>query len=372
MTKAKRRRASPESPELGFIGILKDQFDKTHGYLGLAKAISKANGARASDPDVVDRRKLKKILEHDPELVLKVSELAALDRYLEPLGHGLAYNPLFLRSNLLQSIASAGKPVTFLLGSRRFDEIRLSHDHWDVRALAQIQRGVGSFAPEVRFDIRDVLLHEDLGGARYSVEKGKWTKLLADDGPSLVFLGTNRATHTTELALSRMFGVEPFDAGSKDKRSLPFHFAWARDVEDVYASAFHYTADELRAIDPRAARAVAESRASALEADGRVYLDRVKQKRQNERGASLGVCVAQRRPGGQVWMVLAGITGPATYAAARVASRLELNLTDDGGRVYWTAVYGTVHRDANRTSGTFLALKDEGAVGKVMSWPPGD
>jgi hypothetical protein len=350
--------------------ILSEHFHEKKTYVALAKAISAANQLTEKDKEPLDRRKLKKIVDGDQDLVLSIAELHALDRYLEPFGEGLAYNSLFLRANVLQTIADAGKPVTLLLGSKPIEDSRLNLDHWDVNALAEIQRGVSNFAPDVRFDIRDVLLHEDLKSARRSVNSGKWTDLLDDDhGPSLVCLGCNRATHAAEAMLSIMFDTDPFKDAPKTKAELPFHFVWPPDLDHVFPSAFRYTSDDISALDPKAAKIIEDKGASALEMGGVVHLDRLKQRKTSE---SYGVCVAQRRPGGQIWFVLAGVTGPATYAAARLAGKLALNLrpTRPGKatRPYWAAVRANVGRDLTRSFGNFLEVKDQEIVSGPHAW----
>ena len=350
--------------------VLAEHFREKKSYVALAKAISASNQLTEQDKEPVDRRKLKKIIEGDEDLVLSITELHALDRYLEPFGDGLAYNSLFLRANVLQTIADAGKPVTFFLGSKPVEDSRLNLDHWDVKALAEIQRGVSNFAPDVRFDIRDVLLHDDLKHARRSANTGKWTALLDDDqGPSLVCLGSSRATHASEVLLSKMFDITPFKDSPEANAKLPFHFVWPPDLDHVFPSAFRYSPSDLVPLDPKAAKIVQEKGASALEMGGEIYLDRHKQRKSSE---SYGVCVAQRRPGGQVWIVLAGVTGPATYAAARLAGDLALNLrpTRPGESCppYWTAVRANVQRDLTRSFGSFLTVETQEILSGPHAW----
>lgn len=365
-----QRRAPIDHPtELRIAKVLEDHLHEKHTYVALARAISAANHLHEDDKDALDRRKLKKIIDGDQDLVLSIDELRALDRYLEPLGEGLAYNNFFLRANILQTIADAGRPVKFLLGSRPVEDSRLNLDHWDVNALAEIQRGVGNFASNVRFDIRDVLLHGDVKAARRSVTSGQWTELLADDGPSLVCLGSSRATHASELLLARMFDVQPFEDSPESKARLPFHFVWPPDLDHLFPSAFRYTPEELAAFDPQAARLVHAQTASALEIGGTVYLDRLKQQYTSE---SYGVCVAQRRRGGQIWLVLAGVTGPATYAAARLANRLALHLPPTGpgepSKVHWAAVRAFVQRDRKRAFGAFLEVENQEILSGPHAW----
>ena len=52
--------------------------------------------------------------------------------------------------------------------------------------------------------------------------------------------------------------------------------------------------------------------------------------------------MAQRRAGGQIWLLVAGLTGPATYAAAKWVHRMPAGIDDrrpgQASRVYWNIV----------------------------------
>jgi len=372
MAKQSHPTLTDPSTELHIASVLAAHHREKKSFVALAKAIHEANHLGEKDKQPLDRRKLKKIVDGDPDLVLSMAELHALDRYLEPLGDGLAYNSFFKRSNALQTVAAANKPVTFLLGSKSVDGSRLSLDHWDVNAFAEIQRGVSRFSRDIRFDIRDVPLHEELKEARKSAAKGKWLTLLRNGGPSLVCLGSSRATHVAEVMLAKMFGTKPFVDDPALKAKLPFHFVWNSKLKHVFPSAFRYTAEDLEAIDPSASKIVQSKGASALEMGGTVHLDRLKQRNTTE---SYGVCVAQRRPGGQIWFVLAGVTGPSTYAAALLASSLALPLRpkdpdsrDRSSLPYWTAVRAIVQIDSSQTSGNFLTVANKEIISGPHAW----
>jgi len=215
------------------------------------------------------------------------------------------------------------------------------------------------------------VLHEKVKDARSSLMSEEWIKLLADDGPSLVCLGSSRAIHAAEFLLAKMFAVEPFDGSSKSKAELPFHFSWPSNLDHVFPSAFSYTAAELAARHPEIARFLKEGTASALEVRGTVYADRLKQRKGLE---SYGVCVVQRRPGGQVWLVLAGVTGPATYAAACLANRLAIHLApprpNQPSPVYSTPVHATIREDRARAFGTRFVVESQEILSGPHEWKP--
>ena len=65
-----------------------------------------------------------------------------------------------------------------------------------------------------------------------------------------------------------------------------------------------------------------------------------------KRVRSYGVIAAQRRPEGQIWVVIAGLTGPGTYAAATCLNAVEAPLPNaedpHRGQVLWAVVEATV------------------------------
>ena len=346
-------RATDESSqpvaELRLAKTLGERLFKEGSYTALAQAISEANGLRTDEngnrpKDAVDRRKLKNIVDGDEKLVFSVGELRALDRYLERYGHGLAYTPLFAKPDLLQSLADSGD-VTFLLGSKpERDNFRVNFSHWDVLAMGEIQRSVNAFAPHVYFDIREVRLQPDLDGTLRSIDESECSQLLSDDGPSVVSLASSRANPASDLMLSEMFGRATFaDVPMDEKRSLPFHLVWPSTQNYIVPSCFHLSDCDLGRYDRSAAEIVRNERAAALVVGEEVWVDGLTRKGY---GSTYGICVAQRRRRGQVWMVLAGLTGPATYATARLVKQMGTGLQGDelGGHspVYYTPIRGKI------------------------------
>lgn len=356
--------------DLRLSGILEERLRvEGNNYVALAAAVTAANKKGRDASDVIDRRKLKKIVERDPGLVLSMSELHFLDRYLEPLGLGLAYISIFDRPNVLESIADADYPVTFVLGSKPSDDYGLHLSHWDVMALAEIQRGVNRFSPGVLFDIRDVLLHGDVKNARRSVHHGRWVKLLDEDGPSLVCLGSGRANHAAEAILCKMCGVETFDAKASAKVGLPFHFVWPEERDHNFPSAFNRSPSDAGLT--RSEERSVKGGASALATAKGNFVDTLNR---SHRGVCFGVCAAQRRSNGQIWVVFAGVSGAATHATALLAGRLAFNLrskpTGENSPVLWAVVAASLSRDQRRAAGNFLIVTDPQVVSGPYEWPP--
>jgi hypothetical protein len=374
--------ASPTSTnsDLRLVRVLSKRKTEEGSYSALAEAIADCNpggepadpprGARKKRPAGVDRRKLKALVEGRGDVVLSLKELRALDRYLERYGEGLAYVPLFEKPDLMQTLAESGR-VTFLLGSKSGPEQNY-FAHWDVLAMAEIQRGVQPSEMSPRFDIQDVLLHEDLDSAAESVEGGDWTEHLGDQGPSLVCLGSSRTSPATEAMLCRMFDCPAFkDPPPDQKDRVPFHFIWKPGLDHVFPSHFHLQSDDICSRDPDAAKAVREREASAVVTAEDVFVDRV---RPGEKRNTYGVCVAQRRRRGQVWLVLAGITGVATFVAAKLAKNLATRLhkqePGQDSAVYWAVVKAQVAEDWHGPLTGVRSFAEESIVSGLHEWKP--
>jgi hypothetical protein len=319
----------------------------------------------------VDRRKLKSLVEGRGDVVLSLDELRALDCYLEHYGEGLAHVPLFEKPDLMHTLADSGR-VTFLLGSRPDHESR-NFSHWDVLAMAEIQRAINPSEISVRFNIQDVLLDEDLEKTVTSAENGIWVDLLHDQGPSLVCLGSSRTGSAAEVLLCRMFDCPHFkDPPLAQKRRLPFHFVWDPKLPYIFPSHFHMGSDDISLRDPEAADAIKRRKASAVVTGEHVFVDRLFHDR---KGDTYGVCVAQRRKRGQVWLVLAGVTGVATFVAAKLAKNLATRLYEqkrgEDSDVYWAVIKARVAEDPDRPLSTLRAFEEETIVSGMHAWRPG-
>jgi len=365
-----------DSVQVRLAGVIQKQEKHTRGYAALARLVTEAF-YRASDSkwqrgaettDVIDRRKLRRLAQGDLDVVLSLRELRALDIYLEPFGEGLAYRPLFEKPDLVQTLADSSD-VTFLLGSRMAGEDR-SFPHWDVLSMALLSRRLTASGANVRLDIRDVPMYPEF---KWSDPKrpDDWLSLFEDGGPSLVCFASNRTMAASEYMLSRMFEVEPFEeAADFDQDRLPFHFVWNPNLERVQDSSFRYGLEELESIDPTAAAQVRAGQGSALVFDDRAVVDRVTARHW---GDAYGVCVAQRRASGRVWLLLGGVSGPGTFAAARKASSVPIRLPEAGTRkhsaVHWAVISGRVPEE-HAADNQLLRALDEQMVTTPRTWAP--
>ena len=361
-----------DSVQIRLAGVIQKREKPAGGYAALARAITETY-YRAGDPswkrpkdttDIIDRRKLRRIALGDVDVVLSFKELRALDIYLEPYGESLAYRPIFEKPDIFQTLADSAN-VTFMLGSKKGGE-DTNFPHWDVVSMALLTRRLTASGANVRLDIQDVPMFPEFKWNDPD-RQDDWLELFADDGPSLVCFGSNRTMAAAEYMLAKMFDVEPF-VGAPYSDALPFHFAWNPTLKKVQESRFRCTIEELAAIDPEAAARVANREGSALVFDDRAVVDPVTA---CHWGDAYGLCVAQRRPGGQVWLLLGGVSGTGTFAAARMLSRVQIRLPEAGSgkhsAIHWSVVTGHVPEE-HKTYNKNLRDLNEQEVTRPRTW----
>jgi len=322
--------------DLRLSKILRKEKERLGSYDGLAKAISDASKGKG-----IDRRKLNRLAEGD-DVSLRISELVALDAYLAPRGEGLSVRPLFEQAGILAELSQAAS-VVFLLGSQpRIPEQRIDMSRWDVRSTAEIIRDMHRYRASIHFDIEDVIYPkpDQITGSK----KEPWEKWLGETQTSLVCVGSPRACRATEVVLCKMFEVKPFAAPVRGEKKLPFYFVWPHE-EHMFESRFADDGQSIQDIDPILAEEIQQRRfgAMALRTENGVLGVR-------QRGTAwtdYGVVVAQRRATGQIWLVLCGLSGPATYAAARAVKLIleAIPRTEPVGQhspIVWTIVEAAI------------------------------
>jgi hypothetical protein len=285
-------------------------------------------------------------------VVLSLADLRALDNYLERYGEGLAYVPLFQKPDQEQELWHFSR--------------------WDVLAMAEIQRGINTSEVSTRMDIQDVPLPEGSTDVAQSTDNAEWLELLDDQGPSLVCLGSSRTGPAAEAMLCKMFKRPRFeDALPAQKKSLPFHFVWSEKLPYVFSSHFRLRANDVFADNPDAAELIQQGKASAVAIGDRVLVDRMTQRRW---GDTYGVCVAQRRKRGQVWLVLAGVTGAATYVAAKLAKHLATRLDEakrgQNSDVYWAVIKASIESGYRLPYGRIREFSKEEIFEGPHVWQP--
>ena len=310
-------------PALRMAKALAERKEAEKGFLPLARAIHKLSSARKGQ-HVVDRRKLKAIVE-GKDVLFRTTELRAIDRYLERFGEGLAHRPFFEKEDMLRSLA-ATQNVTFLLGSRLDTQLkRLDFSHWDVNGMVDILRGLNRFPGHIRFDIQEVRRAVSQKEALES-RNAKWAKLLDTDGPSLVCLGSPRASQAAEIMLASMYDRVAFTSAA-DVEDPPFCFVWTGRFGPGARMPFTSTfAVEPEVLNARRAKKIRKD-GYGLMWDGEFLVSPHPSSRKGTK--SYAVVVAQRRKTGAIWIVVAGMTGVSTYAAAQMVPDIAATLNDD-------------------------------------------
>ena len=304
-----------------------------NNYSRLAEKINSAYHAdlkkRGKEPEhSIDRRKLKAIVE-DKQFVLNVWELEAFDVYLDAFGMGLSYRPILRRPSILETLTES-RHVVFLIGAKRHDtgyDLSL----WDFKAMAEIQRLVNNFTPFVRFDVEPIVLPESrrVDG---EIEKLKDRTFFQEAGPSLVILGSPRANLAAELAIRMMAAPQMPPQKVKELEDAPFRFVWSRNT--ALRSCVAIEPEKLGRDHPKLARK-AESQQWTLRIGD---ADHTASARRASPMTTYGVFLAQRRTRGQVWMVLSGLSGPATLGCAEIARRINRPLEGRPSSILWAPV----------------------------------
>jgi hypothetical protein len=329
--------------------IIKSHKLRYGGYDGLAKAIVKANNAEtdAFRKRRVDRRKLSDLAEGRQDVKLSVDELIALDVFLTPYGHGLGDNPLFKKERILNTFLE-NRDVIFLLGSYpKEPEFRDVLSDWDVEAMFEVLRAGYRYRSDIHFDYVKFRADETVGP-----EPQPWKDVLRRTNVSLCSIGSPTACFASEYMLAQMFGIRAFEESAE--ANVPFYFMWHHQrVAHIPRSAFSLLPSEperrrrgniqVFGKDDRALILPGPARRPYYFISGEVQAAR----------KEYGVVVAQRRDLGQIWMVVAGLTGPSTLAAAQAVTR-QLAMSLPGSTagvpspVLWAVIEAEIQANPNR------------------------
>ena len=136
-----------------------------------------------------------------------------------------------------------------------------------------------------------------------------------------------------------------------------------------FRSAFALTWRELLPVDRHLASQVRAGRTSCFFCGKRRFLVPAKE----NSWAVPGIIAAQRRAAGNVWLVLAGLAGPATFAAADLVKRIAAELPWREGtpsEVLWIPIKAKVKVDpANKVGGDVRRVCSVDFVGSPMTYP---
>lgn len=291
----------------------------------------------------IDRRKLD-ALSRGEDATLDFAQMKALDDFLTS-EYRQTFASLFEPSALMPSLLANNRVKVFLGSQPRHSSSepplrRTDISKWDVDAMREVLQCINKVSGKVKLDFEDVLCTDSA-----SAEPSTWSAELMGRGTkkSMVSIGSQRANPATELMLASMFGV--VNAQDPKSSDLPFHFVW--DEPAKRPSAFSKDVSKIPQSVMKQSRVKKHEKAPwALEVNGEYYLlERFVQK-----SKAYGVLAAQRRSvgnsGSQVWLVLAGLSGPGTAATARFIEDDELLLprieSGNHSSVLWMAVEADV------------------------------
>jgi hypothetical protein len=350
------------------VGVIKREIEQVGNPNRLARLINQANALAHTDLEV-DRRTLSALAEGGENVRLTLNLLRALDVYLAPKGEGLRDRPVFEKKGILECLVET-RNLSFLLGSKPRREARRNDlSRWDTRSMAELLREASRFNVHMDFETEDVLWKTPMDNRRAQAEP--WHRLLGDSRRSLVAIGAPLANHASEVLLSKLFGVEPFVPPTVQmlvSAPLPFYFAWPPKSTGRYRSAFGLTWRELAVFDARVAESVRRNRSSAFVMGKKVYAVDMNACR----WMMYGVIAAQRRSAGNVWLVVSGLTGPATHAASELVKLVGPELPSTPGEdspVLWAPIRAVVSYDRSRHLGDNREVESPRFVGKPRIWP---
>ena len=322
---------------------------RQYKFLTLENMIAEANW----NGKTIDRRKIKRLVADDEDVSLTVTELKALEAFLAPLGEGLADKPIFTKPAALRSIAEKGR-VTIAIGAYPcVPDERSELNRWDVRAMALLFQGIEKSRRRTPVSVEDM---------RFTSKLPKPPPFLDDEGPSVCCIGSPRSCYAAEFMLARMLGVKEFREASA--HHVPVRFVWSPKASRPHTSAFRAEADQISALDKQLAADIKADRAwGALEIRNKLYPVR-RQNKKDRIWTAHGIVLSQTRPRGQAWMVIAGMTGPATFACAETVAEDRAGavptLQNGQGRIRWDVVECTVQRDADQQEVTSHRVVDCG------------
>lgn len=295
--------------------------------------------------------------------------LSALNEYFKQLGEGLHKLPILATRGLVEPLSDA-QQLVFMLGAKpRPAERRVDWSRWDALALAELVKEASRFDRRQEFDIEDVLWRNPVDAS--AIRSEKWYALLETERTSVISIGSPMAALSSEMMLAQMFGVEPFARPRfSTKLPLPFYFVWLPKLAHRFRSAFGLGWEELTAEFKGLAEEVRENRSSAFILNGVPHA----MPAGGKTWTMYGLIAAQRRACGSVWLVVSGLAGPATLAAARLVKHVNAELpisNHQNSAVLWVPVKARIKtgRASSVVSGDLREIVDAELVGEPELWP---
>jgi len=333
----------------------------------LADLINEAN-RDAGTGCSVNRKTLAKIRDQPQKVGLTLNILVALNSYFRKRGLGLQQLPILETRGVMEVLLDSPR-VVFMLGAKpRPEERRTDISRWDARSLAELWTQASKLDIHREFDIQDVLWRSPVDPT--AIHSERWHRILEEDQASVISIGSPLAALSSEVMLARMFGVQQFTAPRfKAGKQVPFFFVWLPKLARHFRSAFGLTWRELQADCGPIALRVKRNQAAAFILEGTPHVA----PSEGKAWTMYGIIAAQRRAAGNVWLVVSGLAGPATNAAAMMVKEITAELPWAKGKpskVLWVPVKVKIKAgESTAFSGDIREVVQAEFDGEPRIWP---
>jgi hypothetical protein len=294
--------------------------------------------------------------------------MIAFDTYYRKRGLGLKQLPILETRGVLEPLMDVSR-VVFMLGAKpRPEERRNDISLWDTKSQAKLLTQLSKHDGHREFEIQPVLWRMPIDPAAMHSER--WHRILKEDQASVISIGSPLASLSSEVMLAKMFGVEAFTLPRfRAGKQVPFFFAWYAKAIRHFRSAFLLTPRELQAEYPALATRVQKNQASAFILEGTPHGVSA----EGKAWTMHGIIAAQRRAAGNVWVVISGLTGPATYGVAKMVKEISAELPWSKGnesKVLWVPVKVKIQAGhSDPWSGDTREVVDATFDGEPRIWP---
>ncbi len=300
----------------------------------------------------IDRRKLTSLLQgENPKFSLQ--EVFELVDYIEARGL-----PVFQPPRLTTELTESGQ-VVFAVPTYPRESRRSDVNLWDLEAVDRLSNELRRFRG-VSVDIGYIQQPNDSDKIDRVEEhlRSETERWLTGKGRTVIAIGSPRACLLAEQMLCRFWQLPTLRGREGLSRKTPFAFIWP-PIGGAGESHAALQWESTFAMQPvnisPSAHTIHPQRFEYREPLGfrlgeHVYIERdMETSTSPPRRESMGVIAARRLPDDQIWLVLAGTTGPATAggvsAMRRIPELVNCSIGPNCGDGFWAVVKTTIHED---------------------------
>jgi len=356
-----------QKPPLRLTRLIKQATAGGLAVSRLAEMINDAN-QEAKTGCRVTRQMVGNLMRNPAKVSLTWDAIVAFSTYFKKYGNNLQHIPILETRGVFEALGYK-QSLVFMLGAKpRPEEQRTDVSQWDSEANAELRAHASLHGIERTCNVQHVLWRSPLNTEAIQAES--WYRILEEDQSSVISIGSPLASLSSEVMLSRALGAKPFDPPDlRTGRPLPFYFVWLHKIASGFRSAFGLTHRELQPKHRELAGRVERNESTAF-----ILGDDIHESPANGNEWTMyGIIAAQRRAAGNIWLVVAGLHGPATYGAALMVKELveELPWTvNRPSKILWVPVKVLVRaRDAKPTDGDVREVVHTEFDGKPRFWP---